>query len=851
MPRLEVEEKGQHRVVDFTETIVIGREQSNGLVIHDPASSRRHCRLTREAGAYYLEDLKSSNGTLLNGRRASKIEIAEGDRIEVGEVAITFRAADVAPAADEPVVESPIVEPPTPVPSVLEEEPAANNGAAPQVEIVGGDGPVEIRDTPFNIGRRAGNHLVVADKRVSGLHAKIERRGAQWVIEDCGSGNGLFIGKEKVDQQRLLNGMEITLGSTQLRFDGFPEVEDMVTPPAARTMPAEAPVDADFDGQEAFQRIDVEAVPTSPLQVVWTILFLLFFVAILFSGGLLVQHRMNEGKVEFDPENLIASNPSFEKVEEDGTVSGWTAEVAGSAILESVEEQGLPEGRRAVAVRASGAAPRGFLRVLNADTFNLEAGEAIELRASVHNEGFRAAGVEVLWYLRSSDGEQMVGESFTPLVSSGNHFRTVQALVSPPPGVEADFGRVAIFAEGQGRVVVDGVSAKKKPDGAPETLSLQTEVGGRRLRVDYDRSGCLTLSRTRSDIVAGNVRFARWTDQGIPMGQLVASKTEVPEAKAAGIGCGFSLGSGSRSAAVDHRAELKEDGSLVFTWQLVAGGQADSRFALIFELDPGTSDLLSTVFEGAESRVQRSSLSEIDGVTGDEWQFGQQAEQVCFVMSAPVQFELLEPERSRAGLQTLAMILPPKFPGSVFRLTIRGVSVREEERITKLFDDVAQKRAELQGGSALELLDRIGREFPWRDDLRPRLEQARREIREDGERSMAELQAIRRELSEFPSSPILDLFRERAELLQESFAGTPFAEQAREIAGQVEGEVEQDRASRRSTNAQQMMRLAQSHLDANRLHWASFYCKRVLELFAGTEEARNAKHMLDIIAVRN
>ena len=84
MPMLRVVEKGAERSVAFTDSIVIGRDLGNGLVIHDPMSSRRHCQLKCVGQKYFLEDLKSSNGTLLNGRRATEIELEEGDLIEVG-----------------------------------------------------------------------------------------------------------------------------------------------------------------------------------------------------------------------------------------------------------------------------------------------------------------------------------------------------------------------------------------------------------------------------------------------------------------------------------------------------------------------------------------------------------------------------------------------------------------------------------------------------------------------------------------------------------------------------------------------------------------------------------------------
>ena len=52
-------------------TIVIGREPINDIMFANPEVSRRHARLTKrnQEQTYMLEDLGSTNGTYVNGRR--------------------------------------------------------------------------------------------------------------------------------------------------------------------------------------------------------------------------------------------------------------------------------------------------------------------------------------------------------------------------------------------------------------------------------------------------------------------------------------------------------------------------------------------------------------------------------------------------------------------------------------------------------------------------------------------------------------------------------------------------------------------------------------------------------------
>ena len=66
--------------------IDIGRDSTNEIVINDAEISRRHARLTFQGGKYVLEDLGSTNGTFVNGRRVRKAALVAGDKLKVGRV---------------------------------------------------------------------------------------------------------------------------------------------------------------------------------------------------------------------------------------------------------------------------------------------------------------------------------------------------------------------------------------------------------------------------------------------------------------------------------------------------------------------------------------------------------------------------------------------------------------------------------------------------------------------------------------------------------------------------------------------------------------------------------------------
>src|SRR5687767_3114480 len=79
---------------------VIGRREDCDLRIPLGEVSRKHCRLVRDGDSLKIEDLGSSNGTFLNGRRVQEAQVSPGDSIQVGPVVFVLQV-DGVPADDE------------------------------------------------------------------------------------------------------------------------------------------------------------------------------------------------------------------------------------------------------------------------------------------------------------------------------------------------------------------------------------------------------------------------------------------------------------------------------------------------------------------------------------------------------------------------------------------------------------------------------------------------------------------------------------------------------------------------------------------------------------------------------
>src|SRR5499427_4442749 len=91
MIKLTLTEKGgEPRVLTFDkDEITIGRVSGNDIVLAKGNISKRHTRLTKRDNGMEIADLKSTNGTYVNGRKiAGPTAVAASDRIYVGDFLI-------------------------------------------------------------------------------------------------------------------------------------------------------------------------------------------------------------------------------------------------------------------------------------------------------------------------------------------------------------------------------------------------------------------------------------------------------------------------------------------------------------------------------------------------------------------------------------------------------------------------------------------------------------------------------------------------------------------------------------------------------------------------------------------
>jgi pSer/pThr/pTyr-binding forkhead associated (FHA) protein len=267
--------------------LAVGRSTESGLRLTEGNPSRNHARLSISEGALFIEDLKSTNGTFVNGTRIdSKMRLANSDKVrfDLEEYVVRVEAPAPPPDADRTAMrpKSVIAEsskanvPPTwtdgggaspagnkTVFKTVEEMETERKRARERAEKAGQPGPVAVpqltiydggglplavqlrsndpNNCEWSVGSDEGREIRISRDGVSGLHARIVNSDKVWKVVDQVSGNGTFVNGKRVTVSYLRNGDRIAFGPAECVFQA-PDVK--TTPRAASSSAPAAPMDA-------------------------------------------------------------------------------------------------------------------------------------------------------------------------------------------------------------------------------------------------------------------------------------------------------------------------------------------------------------------------------------------------------------------------------------------------------------------------------------------------------------------------------------------------------------------------------------------------------------------------------
>jgi pSer/pThr/pTyr-binding forkhead associated (FHA) protein len=262
------------RTVALSGEVLVGRKPPAAVLLTEGQASKRHAMLVVSAEGVTVEDLNSTNGTYVNGRRiAGKVRLSDGDRV-------SFDTEEYQLVVQRPVdADKTLMRPSAPA------EPPAVNGpgrqAKPQSTADAGkvdavssgsgqrspgwinpesnkteyidprklkDGPVpvlppsrvESADAPYlivcsgasngrqfrlvrntaeqqewTVGSDSGRDVRLGDSGVSGLHARIVNEGARWKVVDEMSANGTFVNGKRSPVSFLASGDRLRFGQVE------------------------------------------------------------------------------------------------------------------------------------------------------------------------------------------------------------------------------------------------------------------------------------------------------------------------------------------------------------------------------------------------------------------------------------------------------------------------------------------------------------------------------------------------------------------------------------------------------------------------------------------------------------
>ena len=231
MPKLTLKFKDT-KINDFLleegRNITIGRRENNDIVIENMAVSGMHAKIDMVDKGYLLTDLKSKNGTFVNGQLVATHWLGHGDTVSIGKHTLVFVYAegeekDVGSTGG---MDRTMVMDTDKYRDMLSKSSGTVAGTIRKKEsmgvlsfLAGGDGELEIKKKLIKIGKEASCDIIVKGLMIGKTAATVSKRPKGFYLSYVGGMAKPKVNDVAVKESVLLNEFDIIeLGSVKMQL---------------------------------------------------------------------------------------------------------------------------------------------------------------------------------------------------------------------------------------------------------------------------------------------------------------------------------------------------------------------------------------------------------------------------------------------------------------------------------------------------------------------------------------------------------------------------------------------------------------------------------------------------------
>ncbi|MBC7966992.1 MAG: FHA domain-containing protein, partial [Fuerstia sp.] len=235
--------------------VTLGRDPANDHAIACGSVSGKHCELELIDGYWWVRDLGSRNGTSVNNVRCQTSKILPGGVLRMANQRFRLDYREPKSSADEEVAMSLLMEvmPTAPAAPVASDKPAVAESVVPNRQAIrqradsshaslpvapaakslrrflgklvpcGGGDPIPLLESPLLVGRRSACDITLKFPDVSSRHCTLTYEDGFWVVDDCGSRNGVRVNGERIERKVLYPEDRLSIASHRFIVHYTPE----------------------------------------------------------------------------------------------------------------------------------------------------------------------------------------------------------------------------------------------------------------------------------------------------------------------------------------------------------------------------------------------------------------------------------------------------------------------------------------------------------------------------------------------------------------------------------------------------------------------------------------------------